>query len=141
MAGKPFEPIEIVGVDKPNVGVPRDDGTRGSGLYRVPVKLSRRPPREWAADLPKAWDRPPRFTTMHRPGIASVNDDCVILDGTTIEEVRDYHAQTLTLIVAQLNEAQGRYEAKARADEQRTAERRSAHEDNVRSVVNDIRFG
>ena len=61
MAGKPFEPIEIVGVDKPNVGVPRDDGTRGSGLYRVPVKLSRRPPREWAADLPKAWDRPPRY--------------------------------------------------------------------------------
>jgi hypothetical protein len=31
-----FEPIEIIGVDTPNVGTPRNDGTRGSGLYRVP---------------------------------------------------------------------------------------------------------
>jgi hypothetical protein len=140
MADEPFELIEIIGVDETNVGAPRADGTRGSALYRVPIKLSRRPPHEWAAALPQAWDRPPQFTTMHRPGIASVSGDCIILDGTTIEEIRDYHARTLALVVAQLNEAQARYEAQARADAQRAAEQRSTHEDNVRSVVDEIRF-
>lgn len=135
-----LEPIEIVGVDTPNVGTPRNDGTRGSGLYRVPIKLSRRPPREWAAALPQAWDRPPEFTTMHRPGIATVNGDCVVLDGTTIEEVRDYHARTLALVVAQLNEDQARCRARAQADDQRTAGERSTHEKNVRSVADDSRF-
>lgn len=97
-------------------------------------------PGEWAAAFPQAWDRPPEFTTMHRPGIASVSGDSIILDGTTVEEVRDYHARTLTLVVAQLNEAQARYEAEARAAGQRAAEQRSTHDDNVRSVVDDIRF-
>jgi hypothetical protein len=77
---------------------------------------------------------------MHRPGIASASGDCIILDGTTIEEVRDYHARTLALVVAQLNEAQARYEAEARTYAQRAAEQRSNHEDNVRSVADDIRF-
>jgi hypothetical protein len=44
--GESFEPIEIVGIDTPNVGAARNDGTRASALYRVPIKLSRRPPRE-----------------------------------------------------------------------------------------------
>jgi hypothetical protein len=92
-----FEPIAIIGVDTPNVGTPRNDGTRGSGLYRVPIKLSRQPPREWAAALSDVWNYPPEFTTMHRPGIASVSGDTVVLEGTTVEEVRDYHARTLTL--------------------------------------------
>jgi len=137
---EPFEPIEIVGVDTPNVGTPRNDGTRGSGLYRVPIKLSRRPPREWAAALAPAWDRPPEFTTMHRPGIATVNGDCVVLEGTTIDEVRDYHARTLALVVAKLNEDQARYEAKTQADAQRVADQRSIHQENVHSIADEIRF-
>ena len=73
----------------------------------MPIKLSRRPPREWVAAFPDIWNHPPEFTTMHRPGIASVSGDTVVLDGTTMEEVRDYHARTLSLVVARLNEAQG----------------------------------
>jgi hypothetical protein len=84
IVSEPFEPIEIVGVDTPNVSTPRDDGIRGSGLCRVPIKLSRRPPREWAAAVPDIWNHPPEFTTMHRPGIASVRGDTLVLDGTTI---------------------------------------------------------
>jgi hypothetical protein len=106
----------------------------------VPIKLSRRPPQEWAAAFPQAWDSPPEFTTMHRPGIASVSGDCIILDGTTVEEVRDYHARTLTLVVARLNVAQRQLERDAQAEAQRAAEQRSTHADNVRSVVDDIRF-
>ncbi len=36
---------------------------------------------------------------MHRPGIASVSGDEILLDGTTIEEVRDYHREVLLLCV------------------------------------------
>jgi hypothetical protein len=137
---EPFEPIEIVGVDTPKVGKPRNDGTRSSGLYRVPIKLSRRPPREWAAALPDAWDHPPEFTTMHRPGIASVSGDTIVLDGTTVEEVRDYHARTLGLVVARLNEAQAQHDVKAQVDARREAAERSSHDENVRTVADDIRF-
>ena len=140
MASETFEPITIIGVDTPNVGTPRNDGTRGSGLYRVPIKLSRQPPREWAAALADAWNRPPEFTTMHRPGIASVSGDCVFLDGSTVEEVRDYHARTLSLVVAQLNEAYARHEARARTEDERDAAQLSAHSENVRAVVDEIRF-
>lgn len=140
MANERFEPIEIVGVDTASVGAPRNDGTSGSALYLVPIKLSRTPPREWATALPDAWDRPPEFTTMHRPGIARVSGDCIILDGTTIEEVRDYHARTLALVVAELNEAQARHEAGAQSDAKRAAQQRAAHEENVRSIGDDIRF-
>jgi len=41
---------------------------------------------------------------MHRPDIAEVSDDCVILDGTTIEEVKNYHCETLLLAVEKTNQ-------------------------------------
>ena len=41
---------------------------------------------------------------MHRPGIASVTGDKVILDGTTIEEVERYHRETLILCVKAAND-------------------------------------
>jgi hypothetical protein len=137
---EPFESIEILGVDTPNFGMPRNDGTRGSGLKRMPIKLSRRPPREWAAALPDLWNHPPEFTTMHRPGIASVSGDTVVLEGTTMEEVRDYHARTLSLLVARLNEAQAQHHAKGQIDARREASERSSHEENVRTVADQIRF-
>jgi len=39
-----WEPIRPIGIVKKGVGRPRDDGTAGSALYRVPIRLSR-PPR------------------------------------------------------------------------------------------------
>src|SRR4051812_79770 len=96
------QPVRIVGIDAATVGTPRNDGTRGSALYAVPIKLDRIPSREWAQAFPEAWDRPPAWTSMHRPGIAHISGDRIILDGTTVEEVRDYHAATLKLVVDQL---------------------------------------
>jgi len=90
-------PIRIVGVIVDEVTEPRLDGTRGSALYRVPLRLSRRPSAEWAALFERIWDQPPQFSTMHRPGIVSVQGDRVILDGTTIEEVERHHRETLCL--------------------------------------------
>jgi len=59
--------IEIIGVDKAGVTQPKSDGTRGSGLYKVPFKLSARPPSGWDEFFVNAWDHPESFTTMHRP--------------------------------------------------------------------------
>lgn len=49
------------------------------------------------------WDRPPSFTTMHRPGIARISGDRIILDGTTVEEVARTHQATLRLVVDKTN--------------------------------------
>jgi hypothetical protein len=40
---------------------------------------------------------------MHRPGIASIVGDRIILDGTPIEEVPDIHAATLKFVVEKVN--------------------------------------
>jgi hypothetical protein len=78
---------------------------------------------------------------MHRPGIASVSGDTVVLDGTTIEEVRDYHARTLSLVVARVNEAQAQHDAKTQIDGRRESAEPSSHEENIRTVADEIRFG
>jgi hypothetical protein len=98
-----FEPIELVGVIADEVGTPPNDGTRGSALYRVPFRLSAQPSGRWAQLFVAHWNRPPSFTTMHRPGIARVAGDTIVLDGTTMEEVEKYHLRTLKLAVEEAN--------------------------------------
>jgi hypothetical protein len=132
--------IEIVGVDVDRVSQPTNDGTAGSALYRVPIKLSGQPSRQWGEALVHFWDHPPQYTTMHRPGIASVSGDRIILDGTTVEEVRDVHAKTLKLVVPLANQKVAELEAEARAKEERAAAQQADHEDNVKRVAEDIDF-
>jgi hypothetical protein len=102
--GEGFVPIVITGVIIDQIGQPRNDGTPGSALYRVPFRLSRRPPREWADLFIAAWDHPPRYSTMHRPGTASIADDTISLARTTIEEVEKYHRETLILATQVANQ-------------------------------------
>lgn len=45
------EPIRIIGIVVDEVGEPRNDGTRGSALYKVPFRLSRRPSFLWGQAL------------------------------------------------------------------------------------------
>ncbi len=97
-------PIRITGIVVDEVSFPRNDGTRGSALYRIPLQLSGHPTTEWAELFVATWNRPPQFTTMHRPGIARVVGDRVILDGTTIEEVEKYHRDTLVLVIERVNQ-------------------------------------
>lgn len=98
-----FEDIRITRVIVEGVTEPRNDGTRGSALYSIPFALSQRVPAEWAEIFIENWNNPPRFTTMHRPGIARVSDSVVTLNGTTIDEVERYHRDTLRLAVEQTN--------------------------------------
>lgn len=95
--------IEILGIITDKVTVPKMDGSRGSALYKIPFRLNRVPSQLWKELFVRNWNSPPRYTTMHRPGIASVVDDEILLNGTTIEEVREYHRETLKLCIEKSN--------------------------------------
>jgi hypothetical protein len=132
--------IELLEVDVERVGQPRNDGTAGSGLYRVPIKLSARPTTQWSEIFVALWDHPPRFTTMHRPGIASVQGDRVVLNGTTVDEVRDVHAKTLKLVVEETNRRAAEVEDRQRAEAAAKQREPEAHSDEVRRVADEIDF-
>ena len=132
--------ISIEGIITDEVTLPSNDGTRGSALYKVPFRLSQNPSSEWKQLFISAWNSPPSFTTMHRPGIASVVGDKIILDGTTIEEVRDYHRDTLLLCVKEANERDEKLRAARVAREQASQTAEENHFKNVQSIAANITF-
>ncbi len=135
-----FEPIQITGIIADQVGVPRNDGTEGSALYKIPFRLSQRPPHEWAEMFVYNWNHPSRFSSMHRPGIAAVVGDTVILDGTTIEEVKDYHRDTLVLIIQETNKAYKEFIDRAQKTLENRQEQTRTHKQKVDDVSNQITF-
>ena len=136
----PHVPVTIMGVDTERVGKPRNDGSRGSALYSVPFKLSTVPDGAWAELFVQHWNTPPRFTTMHRPGIASVSGGRIVLNGTTMDEVERYHAETLRLVVDATN--RDRQALAERKDRERAAEidRAADHERSVGEIAQRLRF-
>ncbi len=88
----------------------------------------------------QAWDHPSSFTTMHRPGIASVQGDRVALDGTTVEEVERYHRATLILAAEEANRRYQENEAHRKAHEEKERERIEAHRKSVGDAANRINF-
>ncbi|MGX5672382.1 toll/interleukin-1 receptor domain-containing protein [Thermomonas fusca] len=132
--------IRIEGVIADQVTTPRMDGTAGSALYRVPFKLSRRPDREWADLLVNNWNHPSSFTSMHRPGIASVVGDTIVLDGTTLDEVKRYHRDTLKLALAAANRQYNELQANRLAAAERERARIEAHRADVAKQAGDISF-
>jgi len=134
------EDIRIEGVVVDEVTEPRSDGTRGSALYAVPLRLSRRPPPEWAELLVRNWNMPPSFTSMHRPGILSVRGDRAILSGTTLEEIIEYHRATLKLVLNDTNQQYRELAERQRAREERIHRERDEHRRNVEERARQIRF-
>lgn len=133
-------PLKITGIIADQVSAPRNDGTPGSALYRVPFRLSRSPSHYWAEAFVKTWDMPPQFTSMHRPGIARVTGNTIVLDGTTLEEVERYHRDTLKLCVNEANRIEESHlkERERRANQaiQKEVQRR----DQIADAVSRIRF-
>ncbi len=134
------ESLSIIEIDVEHVGQPRSDGNPGSALYRVPIKLSREPTAREAQFLVHHWDNPTSWSTMHRPGIAHVSGDCLVLDGTTVEEVRDHHTGMLKRVVAATNASEAEAVEADRVERETLAARRAAHEANVKDVAAEIRF-
>ncbi len=135
-----FDPIRILGVIADEVGTPRNDGTQGSALYKVPFRLSATPPRIWSEIFVDAWNHPSSYTTMHRPGIASVYADKVLLNGTTLEEVERYHRQTLQLALAEANRKYSELRAASLERENRERQRIEDHKKQVEDAAKRIKF-
>jgi TIR domain len=134
------QPIKIEGVIVDEVTTPRNDGTAGSALYAIPFQLSRRPSTQWAKLFVKVWDHPPRFTTMHRPRIARVISDRIILDGTTIGEVEQYHRDTLKLVVERVNELMAQYDSAMQKKAEEERQRLEKHQEDVKDISKRLKF-
>lgn len=132
--------ITVKGVVRDEVTAPRNDGTAGSALYRVPFQLSGHPPSEWSEIFVRIWDRPPRYSTMHRPGIASVIGDRLILDGTTLEEVRDVHKETLELVLERTNQEYRSLVQNRIESDKIERQRLETHRQHVEDVADQIAF-
>lgn len=136
---KPDNFIKIMGVVAEEATQPRNDGTPGSALYAIPFRLNKRPSYDWAIFVINRWNSV-LPTTMHRPGIARVEGDKIILDGTTIEEVEKFHAKTLRRVVSETNlyfEEQRQKEQIAREEIERNAK---THVQRLEEVSKRIKF-
>ena len=137
---KPVEDIRILRVISGEVTHPRNDGTRGSALYTVPFRLSGFPSNSWTRLFVTHWNRPQRFTLRHRPGIARVSGNRILLEGTTIEEVEEVHLATLELAIDAANREHREIVARE-AKRQNTAKaERERHRRNIRDIASRITF-
>lgn len=134
------ENIRIKGIIADEVTQPSNDGTRGSGLYKIPFELNRTPKSQWCELFINSFNHPPEFTQMHRPGIASVYGNKIYLDGTTIEEVERYHKKTLKLAVEVANKVFNEIQAKIKQKEEDDNRQRELHKKNVDDISRRINF-
>ena len=132
--------IRIKGVLIDEVGEPLNDGTPGSALYKVPFELNRRPDNLWSELFKQNWDRPPSWSTRHRQGIGYVIGNKIILDGTTIEEVKEVHKETLKLVVENVNKTYAEIMQKERLRKEREDQERNQHRNNIRNIADDLEF-
>lgn len=136
----PETDIRMTGIDTNSMTSPRNDGSPGSALYRVPITLSATPDRIWAELFVRHWNQPSQWTSMHRPGIASVSGSRIMLDGTTIEEIEKYHLDTLKLAVDSANEDRRSIAAREKADRERAEEARRAQEQQANDAAARLKF-
>lgn len=133
-------PIRIINIVVSEVGTPKNDGTDDSALYAVPFQLSRQPSRAWITRFLRTWDSPPNYTTMHRPGIARIVGDRLILDGTTIDEVEKYHRATLKSVIDRVNRDIAAHEHQQKQREQEKLEELRQHRRTVEDTAKRITF-
>ena len=134
------EGIRLMGIIADEVGIPRNDGTPGCALYEVPFRLSRTPSGEWERVFLENWDFPPSFTSMHRPGIARIEGDRLILDGTTVEEVEKYHLATLKLVIEKTNQITAQIASRRSQEQKREEQTRDEHQRHVKEVAKRLKF-
>lgn len=134
------EPIKIKGIVIDEITQPRNDGTAGSALYKIPFELNKIPSYDWRELFINAWNHPPRFTSMHRPGIASVYGNQIILDGTTIEEVEKYHKDTLKLAVEVANQQLEQINLKKQQQAESERIEQEKHKRNIDDISKRIDF-
>jgi hypothetical protein len=73
-------------------------------------------------------------------GIARVEADRVILDGTTIDEVEKYHRDTLRIVLEHVNENISRREEERKRQSAAQDKELRAHKDHVQHVGKRLKF-
>lgn len=132
--------VKILGVIVDEVTSPKNDGSRGSALYNIPFKLNTTPDSRWAQLFIQLWNRPPQFSLMHRPGIASVLGNKIILKGTTMEEVEKTHKTTLVLVTKTANEQFNLMLQEERTKAHRDQLLHEEHRRNINDINNRLNF-
>jgi len=132
--------IRIKGIVVDEITQPSNDGSRGSALYKIPFELNRRPNHKWIELFIQSFNRPPEFSSMHRPGIASVYGNKIYLDGTTIEEVERYHKKTLKLAVEVANRVYAEVIGRRKHQEEQERIRKEQHRKNIDDISKRINF-
>ncbi len=135
-----LNPIRILGVDTEEITEPTRDGSPGSDLYTIPLLLNRRPSLQWSRVFVDTWNRPPEFSSMHRPGIATVKGAWIVLDGTTLEEVEKYHRDTLNLCVKFANQEEAEFVKDRQREEERQQRQAADHRREVEHRSKKISF-
>lgn len=77
---------------------------------------------------------------MHRPGIARISGNTIVLDGTTIEEVDKYHRRTLLLAIDKANKVESEFEKERLMEENRQAEAEMNHKKKISEAAKKIKF-
>lgn len=132
--------IKIEGIITDKVTIPKLDGTRGSALYSINFRLSDYPDNLWRELFIRNWNMPPTFTSMHRPGIAKIIGDEVVLNGTTIEEVQNYHRDTLKIVVKKTNEEYKSIKEREFRLKKIEEEKINSHYKNINDIASKIEF-
>lgn len=135
-----LDDITIKGILVDEIEAPSIDRSRGSALYKIPFELSRHPDSKWAELFKQTWNKPPQWTSMHRPGIGYVIGNRIFLDGTTIEEVKKYHRDTLILVVTTVNKHIKEIKLQERIMNERIRKETDNRRNNIRDVADDIKF-
>lgn len=77
---------------------------------------------------------------MHRPGIASVVGDKIVLSRTTIQEIKQYHKETLKLCVQLANEEEAKILEQQHLKEEAARKQREAFKKDIEDQARDISF-
>lgn len=132
--------IKILGIKQEEVTLPKLDGTRGSALYSIPFLLNKKPSKEWCDIFIYKWNHPRRATLMHRFGKVKVIEDKIILDGTTIEEVKNYHRDVLIMCVEDTNKEYKKFIETKLKKQQIEKEKIKNFEVSLKQNIEDIKF-
>lgn len=132
--------IKITGILLDQVTLPKMDGTRGSALYKVPFGLSARPRELWIKMFIENWNHPSSYTTMHRPGSASLLGKSIVLNGTTIEEVEKYHKNILMLAMNEANTQECRILEYRRRLQEIERKREETYRNHISDIASKINF-
>jgi hypothetical protein len=88
--------------------------------------------------LTAAQERDPELVILGRPRIVRVQDDTVVLNGTTMDELEQFHATTIRLCAERANRFEANRLEQERQRRQRDEAARREHEREVADIADDL---